>query len=70
MKRNYPAKRRDRRANLSTYCRNKKQPAQYSAAYYEWRRGVAMNAAKGEERHAQRQLYDTGRAKERRTYND
>jgi hypothetical protein len=56
MKRNKPPKRRDRRTGLSPYARYAKKPARYSTAYYEWRHGVAMNAAHREEREAARHL--------------
>jgi len=45
MKRNKPAKRRDRRANMSPYFRFKKVPARYSEKYCEWRRTVTRHAA-------------------------
>lgn len=49
MKRNKPPKRRDRRTGLSPYARYAKKPVRYSAEYYDWRHGVAMNAAHREE---------------------
>jgi len=47
MKRAYPRKRRDRRANLSPYVCYGKRPVRYSEAYYEWRRSVTKHVAHG-----------------------
>jgi hypothetical protein len=46
MKRDKPAKRRDRRTGLSPYQRHGKREYRYSASYYAWKARFVRKAAR------------------------
>lgn len=46
MKRNKPAKRRDRKTGESPYAKHKKTPYRYSTAYHEWRSRTLRRAGR------------------------
>lgn len=49
MKRIRKAKLRDRRSGQSPYQRHAKAPFRYSAAYYDWFKGVTKRVCKSQE---------------------
>ena len=51
MKRNKPAKRRDRRTGESPYARHHKREFLYSSGYYDWRRKHTAKKANAEKEH-------------------